>query len=340
MVASHARSEPPLQPSLLLTAASSVRTLPVLSVIIPTHNPDPGRLRRTLLGLRAQTLPPDQWETLIIDNASEPPVSPASFAAEAPGSLRIVVEPALGLSSARRRGFAEARGEIFVLVDDDNVLAPDYLAQVVRLFVLHPRLGALGGKSLPEFEQPPPEWWQPEFDGLIACRDLGDAPIIAADRHDPQSGRREYPHCAPLGAGMALRCTAAQAWLDYPASVRLSDRRGGELSSGGDNDISLTLLRAGWEVGYFPELQLTHLIPASRVQRNYLARLNRGIACSWVQVLHRHDANPWPPIPPWSVQLRQLKAWFTYRACSGPAQFIRWQGACGHFEGRSTSAAL
>jgi hypothetical protein len=69
-------------------------------------------------------------------------------------------------------------------------------------------------------------------------------------------------------------------------------------------------------------------------QRDYLARLNRGIAKSWMQVLRKHDANPWSPIAPWTVPLRQFKAWFTHRAWSGPAEFIRWQGACGHFEGR------
>ena len=34
-----------------------------VTVIIPTHDPDPGRLRRALLGLRAQSLPEDRWET-------------------------------------------------------------------------------------------------------------------------------------------------------------------------------------------------------------------------------------------------------------------------------------
>ena len=41
-----------------------------VSVIIPTHNPDPGRLRRTLLGLRAQTLPAAAWEAVLVNNAS------------------------------------------------------------------------------------------------------------------------------------------------------------------------------------------------------------------------------------------------------------------------------
>lgn len=299
-----------------------------VSVILPAHNSHPGRLERTLAGLRAQKLPPEQWELLVVDNASQPPLRPADL----PGA-RLVTEPRPGLTHARRLGLRESSGEYVVLVDDDNILAPDYLEQAVRIFAAHPRLGAIGGKNLPEFESPPPAWWQSEFDGLLACRDLGDRPLFAADRRDPQTGRREYPDFAPVGAGMALRRDAVRAWLEDPAAGNLPDRRGAELSSGGDNDIVLSLLRAGWEVGYFPELRLTHLIPAGRLQRDYLARLKRGIARSWVQVLQRHDANPWPPVAPWTVPLRQLKAWFTHRAWSGPVAYIRWQGACGHFEG-------
>ncbi len=298
-----------------------------LSVIIPTHNPDAARLQRSLDGLRAQTLPADRWELIIVDNASNPALSLPALPVTAPANTRLIVEPQLGLTHARRRGFSSARGEFIVLVDDDNVLAPDYLAQVAALFAADPAVGALGGRSTPEFERPPAAWWQPEFNGLIACRDLGPAPLLAAGRH-------EYPACAPIGAGMALRRAAAQAWLADPAAGALPDRRGAELTSGGDNDIILTVLAAGWTVAYFPTLVLTHLIPAGRVERDYLARLNRGIAKSWMQVLRKHGVNPWAPIAAWTVPLRRLKAWFTCRAWSGPAAFIRWRGACGHFEGR------
>jgi hypothetical protein len=47
-----------------------------------------------------------------------------------------------------------------------------------------------------------------------------------------------------------------------------------------------------------------------------------------------HGICPWPAIAGWTVPLRQLKAWITYRAWSGPAARIRWQGACGHFDNR------
>lgn len=304
-----------------------------VSVIIPTHNPDAGRLQRTLAGLRAQTLPVAQWEIILVDNASTPAVELATFAGAAPANVRVVREPQLGLTSARRRGLGEACGEFAVLVDDDNVLAPDYLANVAQLFAAHPRIGALGGKSLPGFAATPPSWTG-EFHALLALRDLGPAPLISHGLRDAVTSRNEYPAFAPIGAGLALRRAAWEAWLGN-ASV-LSDRRGGELTSSGDNDIVLGVMGANWEVGYFPTLSLTHLIPASRLEAAYLARLNRGIQQSWMEVLILHDASPWPPLSPLGALLRKVKAWFTYQAWHQPAEHIRWQGACGHFDGRVT----
>ncbi len=301
----------------------------VLTVIIPTHNPEPTRLARTLAGLDAQTLLATEWEVLLVDNASAPPVGAT---AGGPASLRIVREPQLGLTTARRRGLDEARGEFIVLVDDDNVLAPGYLADVLRLFAAHPKVGALGGKSLPEFAAPPPTWTA-EFHALLALRDLGSAPLLSTGLRPTGAINNVYPDFAPIGAGMALRRAAIGPWLAQAASS-LTDRRGAELTSGGDNDIVLSIMQAGWNVGYFPELVLTHLIPAGRLEAGYLARLNRGIQKSWMQVLARYDANPWPPLTAAGAHLRQAKAWFTHRAWSSPAARIRWQGACGHFEGR------
>ena len=269
----------------------------------------------------------------MIDNASSPPLELTPFSDAASANSRIVCEPQLGLASARRRGLTEARAEICVFVDDDNVLAPDYLERVVALFAAHPRVGALGGKSIAEFECEPPAWVM-EFIDLLACRDLGEAPLLSSGLRNRATGQNEYPLCAPIGAGMALRTAAARVWLADAGAIRLPDRRGDELTSSGDNDIVLAIMRAGWEVGYFPELRLSHLIPSGRIDPDYLERLNRGIAKSWMQVLRKYDVNPWPPIAAWSVPLRKSKAWFVYRAWSSPAARIRWQGACGHFEGR------
>jgi glycosyltransferase involved in cell wall biosynthesis len=305
-----------------------------VSVVIPTHNPDAGRLRRALAGLRPQTLPFDRWETVLVDNASAIPLTAEAWADSAPANLRVVREPSLGLTAARRRGLAESRAPLVVLMDDDNILAPDYLENVVRRFAADPKLGAIGGKSLPEFERQP-EPWVAEFLPLLALRDPGDQPQLSHGLRPAGAVRNEYPAAAaPIGAGMAIRREAAQPWLEAKEDG-ISDRRGGELTSGGDNDIVLAIMSQGWEVAYFPELTLTHLIPASRLDPAYLARLNRGIQKSWMQVLSKHEANPWPPIPRWTAPWRKGRAWWVHRAWAGPAERIRWQGACGHFEGRT-----
>jgi len=308
-----------------------------LSVVIPTHNPHAGRLQRTLAGLQAQNLPAKHWETLLVDNASAPALDPLSLPPGRPSNLRLLVEPTLGLTAARRCGFRAAQGELCVLVDDDNVLAPSYLAEVGRILSANPEIGALGGSSRPEFETPPPAWAR-EFFPLLALRDLGSQAIVAGLERATDGSHFVYPAWAPIGAGMAVRRTAALPWVETAADPTLSDRRGPALSSGGDNDLVLAILKAGWKVGYFPELSLTHLIPNSRLDPEYLERLNRGIQQSWMQVLTRHGANPWSTIPSWTVPLRQLKAWFTYRGWSRPAGRIRWQGACGHFDGRANPA--
>lgn len=316
---------------------SDSRATPRVSVVLSTHRPDTGRLRRTLAGLRAQTLPVERWECLLVDNASAPPVDLAPLADVAPQNLRILREAELGLTAARRCGLRTARGELAVLVDDDNVLAPDYLANAFSLFEAHPRLGAAGGPSRPEFEQPPAPWAR-EFFPLLALRDLGPEVLIQGLARAPGQTHWLYPACAPIGAGMVLRRSALDRWLEPAASPAISDRRGAALTSGGDNDIVLSVLHAGWDVAYFPGLALTHLIPAARLQPDYLARLNHGIQQSWMQVLTRHGANGWPAIAPWTVPLRTMRSWFVHRAWRGPAERIRWRGACGHFRGRTAAS--
>lgn len=307
---------------------------PPLSVAIPTHNPDPARLDRTLAGLRSQTLPFADWDLVVVDNASHNRAALSALDLSWHPRARVVREETLGLTAARLRAFSETGGEIIVLVDDDNVLASDYLAQVVTRFASDPSLGAAGGKAVGEFASPPPAWTR-EFHGLIAVRDLGDR----AQRASWSEGQpREYPACSPIGAGLALRRAGAAAYQQaLQADPRRAglDRAGSRLVSGGDNDLVMTVLEAGLAVAYFPELTLQHLIPEHRLERRYLGALNRAIARSWIQVLALHGITPWPPITPGSVRLRGLRAWFRTRAWRGPSEWVRWQGRVGHFEGQA-----
>lgn len=305
----------------------------LISVIIPTHNPNPMRLERTIAGLRSQSLSNAQWELLIVDNASD-----GSIEVDITWhpNARTIQENQLGLTRARLAGIQASQGQYLVFVDDDNVLGANYLQHIIEIFQAHPTLGAIGGKSLPEFEIEP-EPWIKTFWGCLALRDLGNTEQLYF--YDANLGEtKQHPEFAPIGAGMALQRSAAtqyvQMILDDPARLAL-DRTGRSLQSGGDCDINLTLINLGWGVGYFPQLELTHLISANRLTTPYLARLNRSIAKSWIQVLDAHQIRPWRKIPRWSVLPRQLKAVMSYQPWKSPIEYIRWQGACGAFEGQS-----
>ena len=57
-----------------------------------------------------------------------------------------------------------------------------------------------------------------------------------------------------------------------------------------------------------------------------------------MRVLALHGIVLWPPVARGSVPLRQARAWWRTRAWSGPAEWIRWQGRCGQFEGQADIA--
>ncbi|HMG11414.1 MAG TPA: glycosyltransferase [Mucilaginibacter sp.] len=298
----------------------------LLSVILPTYNPNPLRLSKTISGLQNQTLIFDSWELIVIDNNSVPAIE--IDLSWHPNS-RIVTEEKPGLTYARLKGFEQAKGAVIVMVDDDNILDKDYLKNTLAIFTANPKSGAIGGKSTPSFEEAVPIWLT-EFYGNLALRDLGENVIIA-------DWKNEYPWGAPIGAGMGIRKLALQSYLHKIANSNtiLSDRTGASLSSGGDNDIVIEILKSGWQVGYYPQLELQHIIPVRRTQVNYLARLLNNTNKSWVQLLASHDISPWGEIAPWSVPFRKIKSWFTYRAWQNKVNYIKWKGACGLYDGLS-----
>lgn len=301
-----------------------------ISVIIPTYNPNLQRLQQTLTGLKEQSLPYSFWELIIIDNNSSSAFANNIDLSWQPAS-RIISELKQGLTYARLKGFSAAKGDIIVMVDDDNILQQHYLQQVSAIFEANPKLGAAGGKSLPLFEEAEQPKWLKEFYPSLALRDPGDSVVI-------NKWENKYPELAPIGAGMAIRKDTLKSYINKIATqtTAISDRTGNSLSSGGDNDIVIEISKSGWVTGYFPQLSLQHIIPAERTNTDYLARLVNNTNRSWIQLLESHDINPWKKIPAWTASLRKAKALFTYKPWRSELNYIRWQGVCGTFDGLSS----
>lgn len=301
-----------------------------ISVVVPTYNPDPLRFERTLKAICAQQLNSSLWECIVVDNNSIEPVVLPAFCAHK--SFHLVHEQEQGLSAARHRGIQESSAEIIVFVDDDNALSSDYLSEAVTFMGLHPLVGIVGGKSLPEYEVEPPDWF---FEGIapLGCRDMGEDTVT---KMWSDSNEREYPTCSPIGAGMVFRKVSVTSWSESLGKTGITDRKGDSLSSAGDCDMVLHALSEGWSVAYEPKLRLTHLISQQRLTQDYLARVSRCAYRDFVKVLSYHEAGPWSPIPKWTLGLRSIKAWFKTRAWAGPRNWILWQSSIGQFEGRAS----
>jgi glycosyltransferase involved in cell wall biosynthesis len=244
-----------------------------LSVIICTHNPRPNYFRRVLRALREQTVAKEEWELLVIDNASTEPVETWADTSWHPHA-RHVREMTLGIAWARIRGISEARAELLLFVDDDNVLSSDYLAQAKAIAAEHPELGAWSGNVQLEFEQPPPEWTKPYWPLLAAREVLTDAQGRSTV-HDVK--------ITPVGAGMCFRREVGlfyrDQWLKSPIR-KFFGARGQSCTLGEDTDLALTACDMGMETGLFARLKLTHLMPPNRLTQEYLLRLYRGVGTS------------------------------------------------------------
>jgi glycosyltransferase involved in cell wall biosynthesis len=247
--------------------------MPKPSVIICTHNPRDDYFRRVLDALEAQTLPKEQWELLVIDNASIKPIAKGWDLSWHPHA-RHIREDELGLTPARLRGIEESAGELLVFVDDDNVLDPCYLEKALLIRNTFKLLGAFGaGKIKGEFEVTPKTEVVPYLNWL-ALRDQ-QTPIW--------SNLGNLNPSLPLGAGMCVLRSVALAYADALRSDKrrqLLDRRGKALLGGGDWDLALFACKLNLGTGVFPELSMVHLIPARRLEPSYLMSLIEGSSAS------------------------------------------------------------
>jgi glycosyltransferase involved in cell wall biosynthesis len=275
------------------------------SVIICTHNPRPDYLRRVLDALKAQTLPKEQWELLLIDNASKEPLGKNWDLSWHPHA-RHIREDELGLTPARLRGIKESTGELLIFVDDDNLLAAGYLEQAIRIAGEFPQIGAFGGSIKGEFEIAPPDWIEPYLEGLAVCE---------LDR-DYWSNSGGWSKSSPYGAGLCVRHNIAEDYAQKVSSSglrRLLDRSGTGMGAGGDGDLAWCAIDLGMGIGRFAALKVLHLIPERRLTKDYIIRLNAGFASAGVILSILRNSGQISKVSPWKQRCRFLYELLTVR---------------------------
>jgi hypothetical protein len=237
---------------------------PSVSVLTCTRNPRGGLLQRVVDALAAQTLPRHEWEYVVVNSAStyfpgidwSPNLEP-----------RIIKEPLPGKIRALLAGLATCRGEMIVIVDDDNVLDANYLAEGWRIFEEMPFLGVWGGSIIPEFEvAPDPQWME-------------YTPLLTHYEVQRVTWSNFHLGPAPAGAGMCLRRPVADKFAEnVRAKPELCEmgRTGAALPGVDDWEMAMSACDLGLGMGKFPSPRLTHLIPKERVEFDYLLRMQEN----------------------------------------------------------------
>ena len=239
---------------------------PFLDVVVCTYD-NAGLLDRTLESLASQATPDGlAWGCLVVDNNCTDDTPSVLRRYQESGRIpgfQVVRETVQGLTPARLCGVRNTRAPWIAFVDDDCALSADWIANACVFLAEQPRVGALGGRVVLEWECVPRPWVL-EYGYCFAEQRLGP----------------ELRSVASLvGAGLVVSREALErcGWTQEPL---LQDRVGKKLVSGGDVEIVHRIRSSGYELWYVPSCELRHWIPVRRTQREYLLRMNGGLGAS------------------------------------------------------------
>jgi glycosyltransferase involved in cell wall biosynthesis len=236
----------------------------VATVAICTRN-RASVIARALESLCAIEDPKAAWELVLVDNAStdNTPQVIDRFRDRLP--MRSFVEQAPGISAARNRAVAEARGAYILWIDDDALVSPQWLAKYVEAFRTWPEASLFGGPIAVAFDGPLPEWFSralPRIAGIYAYRDLGPEPLLLP----------ALEHMLPFGTNYVTRTIDQRRFTYDPALGRHPDfpARGSE-----ETDLMLSMLESGLIGRWVPGAAVTHLKDVDRATKAFIGSHSR-----------------------------------------------------------------
>ena len=230
------------------------------TVIIATYN-RAATLRATLASIAAQRVPDGfEWELFVVDNNSNDDTREVvrSFAAAMP-HLRYLFERRQGKTFALNMAISRAHGQVLAFTDDDVLLDPHWLINLVTR-LRDSGAACAGGRIFPAWTQPKPDWL--ETDGPYR---LGSV-VVSMDLGDRQCW---FDDTLPLGANLAITADALRRI--GPFRTDLGPTAGSEIR-GEDSDICRRLLAAGEQILYVPDAIAFHPVDDRRLDRTYFER--------------------------------------------------------------------
>jgi glucosyl-dolichyl phosphate glucuronosyltransferase len=239
---------------------------PQVSIIIPTLNRS-AVLSQTLQSIILLNTPKEKFEILIIDNGSTDNTKYISteFIKNYPDyAITYFYEPVPGLLAARHKGYFESAGEILVFIDDDIKPHPDWLSSILEAFNDKNTM-LVGGKNLPQYSIPAPEWinslWVENeygrYCGQLSLLDFGDM-------------QKEIDPLFIWGLNFSIRKEALRLLGGFNPDTmpKLLQRFQGD----GETGLSIKAKMAGMKAIYHPGALVHHMIPPERLNLEFFIK--------------------------------------------------------------------
>jgi glucosyl-dolichyl phosphate glucuronosyltransferase len=229
--------------------------MPLISVAVCTYNrfeylPD------VLDGLAAQTLHPDKFEVLVIDNSSDHAAADAFRAAYTLlSNVRWLESSPPGLSRARNFALREARSPIVAFLDDDAIPVSAWVEELLATFQTFPEAAVVAGPIEPRWGAPRPSWMPTKYEAALGILDLGTEDRALGDRE------------GGFGANLSVRRDAALAVGAFDEAIgRIGS---GSLLSHEEMVLQDRLRAAGYGARYAARARVFHHMQAERLTRNW-----------------------------------------------------------------------
>lgn len=123
-----------------------MKATPLFSIIIPTRGRH-AQLSACLASLAEQEFPRDDFEVIVVDDGSVPPVDDCVAPFSARLDLKLLAQPNAGPAAARNRGAAAARGRFLAFTDDDCLPDAGWLNALADCFDAAPD-ALVGGRTV------------------------------------------------------------------------------------------------------------------------------------------------------------------------------------------------
>jgi glycosyltransferase involved in cell wall biosynthesis len=236
--------------------------VPSITVCLVTHN-RPHYVRSCLDSLRVQTVGLDGFDVIVVDSCGTPETGAAlrEMVATLPNARLLRVDRP-GASAARNMGAEHSTRDFLAYLDDDALAMPDWVERIQAVIQEHdPWPGVLGGRVLPVWEKPLPDWWPESLRGVLS--------IIEWE------GRGEFRTKAipaglePYGVNMVVQ---REPLLEMGGFADRLGRFAGLLLSDEDVQVGWKLQDRGYSAWYDSRVVVRHQIQGTRMNPEWLIK--------------------------------------------------------------------